>query len=69
MQQNEKIALLKQFILDAPASRSDHDRAIGWLHGIMEDYSNKIIEMQTELERLKNNDKNRKDSPATKQGD
>ena len=68
MNQQEKIILLKQFIEDAPASHSDHERAKGLLYGIMEDYSKKITELQRELERLKNDDKKGKDSRAAKKG-
>lgn len=55
-EQDEKIIALKHYILNAPASNAEHQQALKWLHGIMQDYSNKIHQLKQELDTLKKAD-------------
>lgn len=55
--QQEQIIALKQYILNAPASNAEHQQALGWLHGIMQGYSEQIISMKQELENLKQHER------------
>lgn len=66
--QQEQIFALKQFILNAPASNAQHQQALGWLHGIMQHYSDEIISMKKELETLNKQHNGRRDKESKDPG-
>lgn len=49
----EEFILLKQFILNAPASQDEHSEAMGWLNGIMSRFTTKLKEKDSEIEQFK----------------
>ncbi|MGA1706528.1 MAG: hypothetical protein ACO39X_05745 [Candidatus Nanopelagicaceae bacterium] len=47
----KEVTLLEKFILDAPASNSEHQQALAWLKAIIESYEKKLYEAHKSAEK------------------
>jgi phosphoenolpyruvate carboxylase len=48
----EQIVLIKNFILNAPASADEHDKVVGMLHQVTQKYQEQIQQLTKEVEKL-----------------
>lgn len=49
----EQIILIKQFILNAPASQDEHNKVLGMFQQVNNHYNEQIQKLQQENEKLK----------------
>ena len=47
----KEVTLLEKYILDAPASNTEHQQALGWLKAIIESYEKKVYEAHKSAEK------------------